>query len=250
MRARMMFGDSEHECGTLADGVFMCGRCVEDLRALLRYGLALYAELDATVQRLDRTALKPNGSSGGRTSAPLPYRPDASVLRTHLRALLLRGWSKDESTWAGDPTGPDYLAALRKAVSSAVRRVDTQPDRVLYGMCDKCGQPVRSRPGRRWAVCGCEDTYYDTEDVRDSQLAQAWEQYAPPPVIVKALRKYGVDIRLKSVQNWIARGHLTPSDESVKKGRPEYCIADVFEVFERMRLKRLEEQQAKQERKK
>ena len=211
----------------------MCWKCVSSLHDQLEIATWLVNDLQVTVERLDHVGSRV--PSRGSSVVPLPFRIHAAQARDGLKVMLALGIRYTPAQWATLDTGPVLLKDLTSAVRVGLQIIDLPEELRYLGRCGgndgACNATLVVSIDDDWATCDVCGESWSVADRQNTRLAQAWDAYARPAVIVRALSNQGLYITKKTLENWIARGLVLPNS------RQEYCVADVYAVAKRMRRK-------------
>ena len=243
------------------DGVTLC----HDDTARLEQDLAeldsVWEDLQTTVARLDRGAASVGGGGGGGSRPPVNL--DALDKAQQLR-VVLTGWAQllpglrptgeppavaswllsrvreiRKQDWAGDLQTElrDALNACRLATDRAAERIRLGPcaDGAAGFPCQGTMTAIKGASTGRCRTCGA------TCDVREWQqwmIREAWAASGALPVILRALKEYGLRITPKDAENWAARGKLLACLH--EDGSKTYQARQVHRVATEMHQKRAE----------
>lgn len=230
----------ECPCSRPVKGAYLCRVCTGALRDLLTRVPGLLRDLWVTASRLDHVVSVSQVRShlSGRL---LPLRLEALECAAALKAAAGPWVPADAPRIAANAWGPAYHADLAAAVAAAMTMVDLPAELIHLGACGHveagiaCEQEIFVTADTGSVMCEVCGTLWDVQARRTGKISSAWDAYAYPPVIVRALRTQGVTVTVKQIQNWVALGHLLGVDDG--KGRPLYQVAAVYAVADRM-LKR------------
>jgi hypothetical protein len=241
----------------------MCAKCGESLAYALAEVDGVVEVLDAGVARTSLTAgYGERVSASGSLHAPLPINEAVLDAKMGLERFLMKtALELAKVTRSLKPGGRDakglasYLIAhmdtlrrqdwavtaeaeLRKLLGEAARSTQPPGERVNVGECGYVfeGQactnplaPLRSQDEITCKVCG---TSWDVKARQRDAIGGAWLAIGYPATIIKALAAYGITIKPKHFENWVARGHLEPAAE--QNGRKQYRVNEVWAVARRM----------------
>ncbi|WP_017590262.1 LIM domain-containing protein [Nocardiopsis ganjiahuensis] len=238
----------------IADDAYVCAGCTEELRlALLKVGEedGLAVDLDLTLARQHRTG---PGNLGRRsTETPLAYDPRASEAAAVLRNTLSTwcrllqeeiggGLPQDDlasmARWLGrfvqwlrrSDIGAECVDEIVSAVAQAERSVDLPTERVLAGVCARCGKPCYARAGAdrtRCRECGTELT---VSEGRERLLRAAGDRLVTAAEGARSLRVLGHDVSAAAVRGYARRGRITVKQRG-SADRPLYSLGDVLDAY-------------------
>lgn len=165
-------------CGE-STSVYVCGRCVEAWRALLRKAVLLDTEMECEVARLSVKG-KAGGASGGSPEAVALGALEARIkLSDSLGKVYAQVGVKEPETAERQlhvvqesPRDVDALyddfAAMLDAVEVCTAMVDVRETITTVGSCE-CGAPVAAYPSQSFAtcrVCGAREPVHVYSDRR------------------------------------------------------------------------------------
>jgi hypothetical protein len=243
-----------------ADGVTLCNECLTKLEKALKAVPDVWADIQVSGSRMDVGAPSV-GSSGGHASSTPPANLDALDKAQTLR-VRLGGWASllpqlhpfgeppviaawlltqipdiRKQPWAGD-----LLQELQESLQECRLTTDRAAERITLGQCwneiedGRCEATVTAVNGARVARCRACGA---TSDVRTRQqwlLSEAWEAAAPLPVILRALRIVGTEVKPKDAENWVSRGKVIACIH--EDGAKTYQLNAMRRVHEQMQAKR------------
>lgn len=189
-----------------------------NLRALERY-LAVEASLIQAVQALTRSD-EPAGDAVTAINAAL-NTPGGPV-----RALRTLG------------DGEVLRASFERAKQELLRLADRPPQLAYVGPCGHvaheggrpCGTGLYARPGAAVATCRRCGSQVDVQERREFLITRAYRLALPASHIARALAQPefgGVQIRVKDIHNWAARGKITAKGRN-QRGVRLYNLGDVI----------------------
>ena len=250
-------------CG---DDAYLCRVHTESLTAELRDVPDLFAELDVTVTRQNRTTAERNG--GRSSTRPLPWNEHASEARTELWATL-NAWALDVAALGEDER--DHLADVdehdvggvarwlvrnistlrlhpeagtaHSQIVGAIHRarsvVDRPPDRVFAGPCgatpegqgEPCREDLYGLPGKPHTRCPVCATVHDMAFRREWMLTQIEDVAAHSGELSALLTSQGVPIGSSTIRKWATSANAPLKVVSVDtRGRKYYRIGDVLDL--------------------
>lgn len=243
-----------------AEGVTLCNGCVTNLEKALEAVAGVWVDIQVSGRRLDVGAPSV-GSSGGHAGSLEPANLDALDKAQTLRVRLggwasllptlhpfgeppvIAGWLLTQipeirkQPWAGD-----LLRELQESLQECRLATDRAAERITLGQCwntledQQCTATVTAINGATTARCrACGHT----TSVRERQqwlLTEAWHAAAPLPVILRALRIVGTDVKPKDAENWVSRGKVIACVD--ENGSKTYQLNAMRRVHEQMQAKR------------
>jgi hypothetical protein len=250
-------------CEANVPGVFLCHRCCEALEQVLIKLDGVDAALNVAIRDVKTTATygPQEGSGGGAEFGPAPLNVGALSVRKEIHdylmdtALMVATDTRDPLTgtdvhgltnylyshvpWLRtDTKGPELLERSGKFVRAAKNVIETGGERINVGRCGyvfqevECVQPLNPYKTQDTVKCGVCGTVWDVKERQRDAIGGAWTAIAYPPVIIRSLEAYGIKIKTKHFENWVAAGHLKPARELA--GRKQYRVNEVWAVANRM----------------
>jgi hypothetical protein len=245
------------------DDAYLCRTHTDTLVAELRDVPDLYADLDVTITRQNRTTAERNG--GRSSTRPLPWNEYASEARTELWSTL-NAWALDVSQLGEDER--DHLvdvnqhdvpgvarwlvrniATLRLhaeagtahaqiigAIHRARQAVDRPPDEVTYGPClyteegrVPCQRYLYGPPGKdfiRCRQCGAE---HSTAARKEWMLENVRAMTGTAVEVSAFLTLAGIKVTVNSIRSMATRGRI-PTAGTGKNDRTLYRFSDVIDA--------------------
>lgn len=252
-------------CATNADGVYLCNECCTSFEEFLCGVGDVVDDLTRVISDVNLTA-QYGGSLPGPTklNADLPFNVDAFDKREAIHRYLVQACTRiamdtgDKFTLTVQGLtdylfahvdhlrkrswGPEVVHELGKVVGAGKNVLEVGGERINVGRCGyvfndvACPEPLNPYRTQDTIKCRTCGTVWDIGERQRDAIGGAWNAIAYPPVIIRSLAAYGVKIKPKHFENWVALGHLEPVGEVA--GRKQYRVSDVWAVANRMHARK------------
>jgi hypothetical protein len=243
----------------------VCGDCANDLAVALLFVGQTGRALEAAYLKQQRFSADRVGVVHRPDESPVHWNSRAGAVRDQLLATLTEAadaiaraqqlyrplntfdalgyfLAKNVPWMRAQHNGPDMHRHLMDALAEADRVVDAPSLRRFVGECgalladagDTCRAMLWAPPSRFRGEVTCPDcgTTHDVEDRRRSLLGKADNMLLARTDLARALSGFGVDVTVKQLEHWAARGRLEQhGTTSTRPARPLYRLGDVLDVL-------------------
>ena len=259
-------------CSALAGDAYLCPACIDQLEVWLADLPMLDQQLEVTLTRQDKVrrptprvkapeaAPRLDSTDPAEAARALgkraPGRKSASTARDQVRAELTsailaltkaRGLVvpqlvtvQDMADWLGrasasvalDPAGADIVAGIGRAWQSAVRVIDTAPERRWVGACPSCAGRVMAAVGAEKARCRVCLVRLDVADLLAARDGSIRANVGTVTACVDMAQVCGYRPSKATVKSWVQRGQLVAYGVN-ELGTAVYRMGDVLDLLRR-----------------
>lgn len=249
-------------CGAPCE-TFLCNPCAFRLEQRLAETDSVLADIELAVPRLTLTATYGERMGGSKAlHAPAPVNVDALDAKVSLHRFLadtaLRlAMATDTPFTNRSPQGlasyllsninalrsMDWVGSVLPGLETVMRGCEQAAmvagERINVGECGYiqddivCDNPLTPYRNQRDITCKVCGTVWNVKERQRDAIGGAWLAIDFPPVIIRALADYGITIKPKDFENWVAAGHLKSAAEH--NGRKQYRVNEVWAVARRMK---------------